>query len=52
MSGSEGMRKISTQNGSVAGLSLEQEKQKILGILQEDESQAKEGDTYYLLSLR
>ncbi|KAK1412698.1 hypothetical protein QVD17_34157 [Tagetes erecta] len=52
MSGSEGTGRISTQDGSVAGLSPEQEKREILGIVQDDELHAKEGDTYYLLSFR
>ncbi|KAK9066013.1 hypothetical protein SSX86_015415 [Deinandra increscens subsp. villosa] len=52
MSGSEGVGEISTENGSVSGLSPEQQKLVIIGIVQDDGSQAKEGDTFCLISFR
>ncbi|KAI7738460.1 hypothetical protein M8C21_031589 [Ambrosia artemisiifolia] len=45
-------REISTKNGSVTGVSPDQEREVIMGITEDDEPQAKEGDTYYLISYR
>ncbi|CAI9300916.1 unnamed protein product [Lactuca saligna] len=46
------MAKISTANGNLTDLSPEEEKQVISGFARNGEAEAKEGDTFFLLSLR
>lgn len=46
------MAEISTANGNLTDLSPEEEKQVISGFARKGEAEAKEGDTFFLLSLR